>query len=501
MRAAAIFSSNMVLQREKPISVWGDARDGTLVSVRLADFSATATARDGVWRVQLPPMPAQEGLTMTVSSDDETHVFTNVSVGEVWLCGGQSNMEFELRNEKSGKALLASLTPKSGLRFYYTPKQRVKNDEFASIERNTCWNLATPETAGSWSAVGVYFALELHKRLGVTVGLIGCNWGGTSATAWISRDDIAAHNAIRSYLDDYDAAMAGKTEAQHIEEYNAYISYEGAWWQRCSAYYETHPDASWDEVTENCGESHYPPPMGPVCELRPAGLYDTMLSRVSPYTLRGFLYYQGESDDHKPRTYDILLQTLIARWRSDWHDDTLPFLVVQLPKYKPAADPDYCHWCLIREAQRKVCRTTKNTGLAVILDCGEFDNIHPKDKSQVGYRLALQAFYEVYGILDDAAANPPRYRDFYTDGSILTLRFDNAARGFRTDLSLNGFEIAGDDLEWHDAKAEIENDVITLQSDAVPHPLHARYAWRNYPDVTLYGANGLPVSPFCTDDI
>lgn len=499
MRAAAIFSDRMVLQREKPIAVWGDGTDGERVTVTFGGHSATDIIKDGKWRVTLPPMPAAEGLAMTVQGDAETVTFCNVAVGEVWLCGGQSNMEFEIKDDKHGAAVLESLTPDCGVRFYYTQKQRIKDETFDAVERNTAWQEADPESARCWSAVGLYFALELQKALGVTVGLIGCNWGGTSASAWVSRDVLEQNADIRAYIEDYEAAMAGKTEAEAIAEFDEYVEYQNKWWWEQYQLMQKRPDISWEETQEIIGESRYPGPMGPKNECRPCGCYETMLERVSPYTLRGFLYYQGESDDHRPAYYETLLTALIACWRRDWEDTALPFLNVQLPMFRYAADPDKKHWCGIREAQERVYHKLRNTGLAVIPDCGEFDNIHPTDKAPVGHRLFLQAMSEVYHLMPRSKTCAPMYRSSYVSGSTMIVQTEYAAGGFVLRGEPCGFELAGEDGVFYPAEAVLCPDCISLTAEAVPVPKYARYAWTNYMIPTVFGSNGLPLAPFRTD--
>lgn len=502
MRAAAVFSDHMVLQRDKRICVWGEATDGECIRVTLCEDTVTTTAQNGKWRVELPPMPACDHLTMTIVGAQDTIVFSDVAIGEVWLCGGQSNMEFEMHAEQNGTALLESLTPDCRVRFYYTPKQRMKDAQFELIERNTCWGLATPEGARAWSAVGLYFALELQKSLGVTIGLIGCNWGGTSASAWIPRAAMEAHTALHPYLADYDNAVAGKSTEELLQAYDDYLAYQDAWNVRYNECVKTHPGLTWENAEALCGKSQYPGPMGPKNEYRPSGLYETMLQRVCPYTLRGFLYYQGESDDHRPDTYAQLLEALIDQWRRDWQDAALPFLFVQLPMFRYAHAPDDQRWCKLREAQLLVSQKLRHTALAVIPDCGAFDDIHPKNKAPVGHRLALQALCEVYGVLPQAVAAPPAYDDYVIHGDTMELLFENAPDGFAVVDMPTGFELAGADGVFHPAQAVLNmprKGRITLHCDAVPKPCYARYLWTNYTDtISLYSVNGLPVSPFRT---
>lgn len=499
MRAAAIFSDRMVLQREKPIAVWGDGKDGFRVTVTLGGQSASGTVTDGKWRVTLPPMPAAEGLTMYIRCGAIAIRFTDIAVGEVWLCGGQSNMEYEIRNEKNGRALLDSLTPECGVRYYYTPKQRMIDGSFDAVERNTCWCTASPETAGAWSAVGLYYALELQKKLGVTVGLIGANWGGTSASAWVSRDVLTQNRAIAPYIEEYDRAVAGRSPDELLAEFDAYAAYQDKWYCDYTKLMEEHPETGWDEAQTILGPSRYPGPMCPKNETRPCGCFETVLMRVCPYTLRGFLYYQGESDDHRPETYGLLLEALIDCWRRCWGDPALPFLLVQLPMFRYRHEPDRMHWCLIREAQQQTADKLRNVGLAVLADCGELDNIHPADKAPVGHRLALQALCHVYGRLSPQLADAPAAVSSYVRGSTVVVRTRRAADGFVLKGEPCGFELCGADGVYHPAHAQLSPDCITLTAEAVPEPCAARYAWRNYTEVTVFGRNGLPLAPFRTD--
>ena len=223
-----------------------------------------------------------------------------------------------------------------------------------------------------------------------------------------------------------------------------------------------------------------------------------MLTRICPYTLRGFLYYQGESDDHRPETYAELLEALILRWRSDWGDDALPFLNVQLPMFRYANEPDKKHWCRIREAQMQVYRKLRHTGLAVLTDCGELDNIHPVDKAPVAHRLYLQAMSEVYHLLPRAAACAPAYRESYASGRVMNVYCDHAANGWMLKGEPTGFELAGADGEFYPAAAAFAPGCITLTAKAVAEPRFARYAWSNYTEVTVFGRNGLPLAPFRT---
>lgn len=497
---ASVYSSNMVLQRDKNVVIRGEANDGAVITAEINGVKGETTARDGKWRLILPPMPAGGPYDMKISCSDggserAEKCFTNVMIGEVWLCGGQSNMELELQNCKGGKEILETLTPDCNVRFYYTNKKSMIDEDMLAAERNTCWNEAGKDSSRAWSAVGFFFARKLAKELGVTVGLIGCNWGGTSASTWVDKETLLNCAETRSYVDEYEKAIEGKSVEQQIAEYDEYAEYQRKWYERSQEVYAKDPKCPWDKVQEICGVNKYPGPMGCKNELRPGGLYETMLQRVCPYTLRGFLYYQGESDDHKPDSYYRLFTELIKVWRRDWNDDELPFIMVQLPMFKYAADPDYKHWCKIRDAQMKAFRTVKNTGIAVISDCGEFDNIHPVDKLPVGERLCLQAEKLVYG-MDIDAFGPLFGTAVLKDGGV-EISFDHAEKGFdiKTE-SIDGFELAGADGEPHAAEAEIRGDKIFVKSAEVPAPAEVRYDWSNWIVPSVFGKNGIPLAPF-----
>ena len=355
----------------------------------------------------------------------------------------------------------------------------------------------TPKAQRHGAQLDFFFARKLAKELGVTVGLIGCNWGGTSGSAWVDRKTLDTNKELNSYLEEYDKAIEGKSVQEQEKEYADYLDYDKAWNEKSQEVYKKEPDASWDKVQELCGENKWPGPINCVNPYRPAGLFETMLSRVCPYTLRGFLYYQGESDDHKPNTYYTLLTSLISLWRNIWNDEKLPFIIVQLPMFKYKNDPDYKHWCLIREAQMRAFQTVKNTGIAVITDCGELDNIHPTDKLPVGERLCLQAQKLAYGM--NVKAFGPIYSSYeYINGGI-KLSFEYAENGFNVkDEEPIGFEIAGEDKKFYPAKAEITENKIFISSEKVSVPVYARYCWVNYGEVNIYNETGIPLAPFRT---
>ncbi len=508
LRAAAIFSDHMVLQRGKPVKVWGMDYPNRTVTVEIDGRKAASSVKGNKWEVTLPPFESYGGsYEMTVSDGIDSVVYRDIVIGEVWLAGGQSNMELELQSCSTGHEELEHISESGkNVRFYYTPKNPYKDDFFYAQERDTCWSLSDRESSKCWSAVGYYFAKKLSAELNCTVGVIGCNWGGTSASNWISHERLCCDSDTKSYVDEYDKAMEGKTFEDYLEDLEEYRRWEAEWQPKINEYYSLHPDGSWDEAQEYAGSlSRWPEPLGPKSPFRAAGLYETMLMRVCPYTLAGFIYYQGESDDHKPQMYAKLFSMLIEQWRSDWNDDGLPFICVQLPMFINKGEEDRKNWCLIREAQMHVHQTTANTGIAVILDCGEYGNIHPVNKVPVGDRLALQALANVYGTISPEDAYGPIYRCCYPVGDSMAVRFDYSdgmyvvgEDGTRRNFgNIDGFEISGADGVYCPAEAELKEDgTVIVRSDKVTEPVNVRFMWVNYGNVTLFNKNGIPAAPF-----
>lgn len=486
----------MVLQREKNIRIWGTGTEDTLITISIGEFSVCSKVKNNKWTAVLPSMKAGGPYALSITDGNSSILFYNVMLGEVWLAGGQSNMELELQNSKNGKEVVANIKNEN-VRFYNTLRLSYIDEEFFEKESKNHWEECTPENAGTWSAVAYYYAKKLSEELNVTVGIIGCNWGGTSASAWISRESLELDRDTNTYVQEYDNANKGRSFEEYLKQLEDYNIWYEQWQKKVDKCYAEKPDILWSQVLKIAGECHWPEPLGPKSPFRAAGVYETMLKRIMPYTLRGFIYYQGESDDHKPKMYGKLLTKLIEQWRNDWEDEELPFIFVQLPMFIGREDKDNKHWALIREAQMRVHKTIKNTGLAVILDCGEFDNIHPVDKEPVGVRLSMQALYHVYG--KALKAYGPIYKSFEYKASGIEINFDYAEAGMvLKGEKAEGFEIAGEDKNYKEAAAEICGNKIFVYSKEVSNPKYVRYSWTNYGSVTIFGKNGLPLAPFRT---
>ena len=533
-KTAAVFSDHMVLQRNKYISIFGEGAYGTSVTASLFDdkgnlLSKNSTLIDnGHWLLQLEPQKAQTGCVLKITNENNVITFSDIAIGEVWLAGGQSNMEFELQNCKEGPDELKDDTAGKNVRFYYTNKIAWIDEHFYEAERNTCWQTWSSSTKGAWSAVGFFFAKKLAEDLGCTVGLIGCNWGGTSASAWMRREYLEADRDLNTYLTDYEEATRGKSIEQQCKEYDDYEIENAKWQEQYSKLWEKDHFITWEQAEKTLGKNPWPGPASCKNPYRPTGLYDCMVSRILPYTLKGVLWYQGESDDHKPRYYSKLFSALIENWRTDWHDADLPFVFVQLPVHRYQADPDYRHWCIVREQQAKVHASVKNAWITNCFDLGQFSDIHPVAKKEVGLRMEKNALANVYQLSPSVDAMAPQIEgchpvfDEETQKGSIVLTFSNAPLGFevREDEvrfeeykkmesaqgvtvpeDFTSFEVAGNDGAWQPAKFALGGsdgklNQIVLCSEKVQRPVAARYGWYNYGPVTIYGKNGLPLCPF-----
>ncbi len=549
IQVAAVFSDNIVLQRNKIINIfgwidWKEKDKEIFVKAELFNKNGDLLGENTriytnpvkKWVISLPSQEAQEecSLKIWLNQSTEAIVFSNIAIGEVWLAGGQSNMEFELGNCTEGPQELADTSGENGaknVRFYYTNKIAWMDQHFYQAEKNTAWQTWDSPNKNAWSAVGFFFAKKLAADLGCTVGVIGCNWGGTSASAWMRREYLEKDEDLRTYLTEQEEATAGKSIDQQCREYEEYEVIQAEWQKKCDALYAANPEITWAKVEETLGKSPWPGPRSCKNPYRPCGLYDCMVNRILPYTLKGVLWYQGESDDHKPYSYAKLFSKLIDNWRTDWKDPELPFVFVQLPNHRNEYDKDFKHWCLIRSVQEKVHHMVKNAFMTCALDLGQFNDIHPKAKKVVAERMEENALANVYNLKKAQDVLSPMLKGYTIKGADpsdansfgkIILTFDNAATGFvaREDKinldyykrmeqhqgnsvspAFTGFEIAGSDGIFYPAayrlgQSEKDFNTITLSSPLVKNPVSARYAWYNYGPVNIFGKNGLPLAPF-----
>jgi sialate O-acetylesterase len=387
--------------------------------------------------VRLSPMKAGGPFDMAISGEN-TIVLKNVMVGEVWICSGQSNMEFALASSWQGKEAVEN-SADSGLHLF---KVAHTASAVPLEETKGAWEECGPATSGSFSAVGYFFGAKLRKDLNVPVGLIKSGWGGTRAEAWTSRAAIMETFGYTGILDNYSMPAVNQ----------------------------------------------------------PAALYQGMINPLMPYAIRGVIWYQGEANAGRAWKYKTLFPAMIKCWRENWGQGDFPFLFVQLAPYMKRSDaPQESTWAELREAQLETSLNVPNTAMAVITDVGEELDIHPKKKAPVGERLASAAEALSYG--KKIIYGGPLYKSMKVEGGRAVISFTSIGRGLEArDGELTGWTICGADRKFVNAKAEIAGETVVVSSPEVVEPVAVRYGWYNFPVVNLWNKDGFPASPFRTDD-
>ena len=477
----AIFSDHMVLQRDVPIPVWGRAEAGEEVSVTIAGQTKTTKAgADGKWRVKLDKISAAEPVSCTVRGKNEI-VISDVLAGEVWLCSGQSNMGFVVRDAENFEQEKAAAEHPKLRMFIVTSGAATEPQE----KCNGKWIVCGPETVGGFSATAYFFGRDLQAKLGAPVGLIHSSVGGTPIEAWTSL-----------------AAQKDVPEVQPIFE-----SWEKriATWDpaKVQADFET-KNAAYPALAEKAKADGKPAPRKPTMPVepaidshRPANLFNGKIAPLIPYAIKGAIWYQGEANSGSPAAglaYRKQLPLLISDWRARWGQGDFPFAWVQLPDFVNGSSDG---WCLVREAMLQSLRLP-HTGMAVTLGLGEKHNVHPVKKQEVGRRLSLWALGTVYGGKGETSG--PLYAGHKIDGSDVTITFTHADGLTAAGGELKGFVIAGDDHEWKPALTKIDGDKIIVSTPDGANAAAVRYAWASDPEWSLTNAAGLPASPFRTDD-
>ena len=481
LRIAAVFSDHMVLQRGLPARVFGEA-DGP-VRVALAGAEAVAApGPDGRFCAALPAMVAGGPYELIVACGEVRRVFHDVMVGEVALCGGQSNMEFRLRDDANGPAEVAA--GEDGLLRFYTVNEEAKvDDAMLARERETAWKPLAPNTCGDVSAVAYYAGRRLRAALGVPVGMLICCIGGTEISSWISREALADTPDGPAMLAEFDAAVAGVTDGQFIREEAAYNARVKAWCDIADAMKAAKPGVPISEIVAKAGDFPWPPPMGPFMLRRPGGPWDTMVRRITPYGTMGLLWYQGESDSGKAAHYDARLEKLIDEWRIAFENPDMKVVVAQLPNYD--TDPASEDWPAIRRAQQAVCDRVPGCALSCLIDCGDSKDLHPWKKAIPGARMADALLWLAHGI--GTGAQSPRLERVEASADGLLLTFTRPLAPLKDDLS----SLLADGSP---ATAVLTPDGALKVP--VPGAKKLTYAWQNDPKPCLFDPDGLPVLPF-----
>ena len=495
LKLAAIFRDHMVVQRNKAIAVFGTGTPHCIISVSLhTSATRTKVTEDGTWCAMLPPLSVGEGYSLIVSDGTEQCICKDIAVGEVWLAGGQSNMEMALLDSANGAAVCKAYNG-TQIRFYQVPKRAVVDTELAALEAKTTWKIAASENVGEMSAVAFYFAQKLTEKLDCVIGIVDCYWGGTSVACWMSRRTMENFTVGQAQLAAYKEQVGAKTAEQYAAEMQEYDAAYQHWQTQIDACRTENPDITWNELHERCGECPWPQPTGWQSPFCPNNLHTSMILRIAPYTLRGFLYYQGEEDVSRYAGYSDMLNALVKQWRMDWNDWELPFLFVQLPMYIAVDAEEDGIWAMQREQQSIANAMLKNASMIALTDCGEFDNIHPLDKKTPGQRLAQLAEQMVYG---NGAEITPTVQTMYTDGIALYVTFSHITDTLvlkETD-SQTCF-VAGMDDIFYPAEVELTaSDTIRIFSPSVDMPQSVKYAWYNYGEAAWFTKNGLAVPSF-----
>jgi sialate O-acetylesterase len=472
----SLISDNMVLQQHAKMSVWGKADPGESVTVEMGpDTVQTIAAKNGNWAVKLDPLKSGGPYDMTVSGKNSISIH-NIAIGEVWVCAGESNMEYKVNAARNGREEMAEAD---------LPMVRVFMVKHATAEKPAAdceggWVVCDPNTVKDFSAVGYFFARELNRGMHVPMGLIQSTWGPSPIEAWMPQETLEKDADLHGALDRYQTALAAYPDA--MKAYQARL-------------------ADWN-TAKAAGQPAPRMPMAPLepgGTREPAGLYNGMISPLTRYAIRGVLWYQGESNTSEPELYGKLFPAMIDAWRMAWGDGAFPFLYAQLSDFLARrAEPGESRWAELREAQANTLSVPK-TGMVVTADTGEEREMHPANKQDVGHRFALLAEKMVYG-QEEVTASGPVFAGMEISGGKAVLTFTHTDGGLvATSGTLKGFAIAGADGSFVWAKAQLSGNKVIVQSPEVPAPAAVRYGWADFPDGNLFNGNGLPAGPFRTD--
>lgn len=469
LKMPELFTDNMVLQYGEPLKIHGTADAGEKVTVAIGKQKQQAvTASNGKWSVELQPLTAGGPYTLTVSAGKQKLTYTNVLAGEVWLCSGQSNMEFYLNWSNTAKQDVPQAANNNIRLFDMKARWRTDAKEWdASVldslnhlqyYKDTEWTVCSPETAGNFSAVAYYFGKKLQDSLQVPVGLICNAIGGSPTEAWVDRNTLEYQ---------FPAILRDWTQNDFIQD-----------WVRGRA-------------ALNVKKSTYKQQRHPY---EPCYLYESGIRPLQQFPIKGIIWYQGESNAHNKEAHEKLFKLLVESWRKNWGDAGLPFYFVQLSSI------DRPSWTWFRDSQRLLMAEIANTGMAVSSDRGDSLDVHPKQKKEVGERLAAWALNKTYGY-KNVIPSGPLYKSVRFDGKNVYVSFDYAEGLSASDgKPIRTFEVAGEDGLFHPAQAVVEKNQIKVWSDKVKNPKTVRYGWQPFTRANLVNGAGLPASTFRAED-
>lgn len=495
-----IFQNNMIFQRNKPIFLWGKCSSHCNLRITLGDHEVTCVTEKSDFCCTLPAMEAAVDLSLSIFEEGDRSpliCLKNIVVGDIWLAGGQSNMEYFLRYEAHWNET-RTLPKNPMIRMYNCPQIAFKGQQ-RDLPDSGYWFKDQDPAMASFSAPAYHFARILQPSLNIPIGIIGCNWGGTPARAWVDRSYLDTPD-MRFYLEEYERNLAAQDMVALKKESMDYWAFEDSY----------HHQMEWRSVMYGITEAEQKEwiaqhksdpvlPLGPYHHYRPCGLYETMIQKIAPFPIKGVLWYQGESDADHPDSYDKMLDTLVQCWRDTWKDNTLPFLLVQLAPFQQWLECGGEAYPQLREKQDIAAHNIPNTYLTSIMDIGMYEDIHPKEKREVGRRLALLAQNHIYGM--DCLSDPPEFVHGSRKGSTIHLNFANTGDA----LSLRGntiqaLKVCQGNQILAIQQCRIERDTVDIEVNFLSsESVTISYAEESYCEVNLYNSAGVPAKPFhCT---
>ncbi|WP_197529198.1 sialate O-acetylesterase [Aeoliella mucimassa] len=488
LRLPSLFTDHMVLQRDEPVPVWGWSDPQATVYVVFAGQTKTTTAdENGRWQVTLDPLSVGDPRSLVVEAKQDRLEVKDVLVGEVWICSGQSNMQYALAANADGDLDTLHL-PNPNLRYLTVNGVGTQKtcDDF-----DGAWETDQPGVRKEFSAIGYHFGNRLQGTLGVPIGLIDHSWGGSSCEAWVPREELSGNPLYEPLLKRWDDLVAESDEPAEREKY-ARIHQD--WKNRMlEAVAAGEPIPNWQRPRHQL-----------LSQKRPSNLYHSRVEPLMPMAFRGVIWYQGETNASRAEQYRELFPLMIDTWREHWGQGEFPFYWVQLADYRAEREhPSESDWAELREAQTFTLDRVANTAQVVIIDAGDGIDVHPSDKQLVGDRLARIALTRDYGI--EVPYLYPRFVSMEVKEGSIVVELDNVGGGLKTHdkKPVLGFAIAGEERNWVWAEARItgnKRNKVEVSSDEVPEPVAVRYAWADNPVCNLNSSHDLPVTPFRTDD-
>ncbi|WP_269523130.1 sialate O-acetylesterase [Coraliomargarita parva] len=481
IKMPSIFGHRMVLQRDMQTPIWGTADPGEEVIVEIGEQRhQTQADAQGAWKVLLTPMPAGGPYLLKVKGKN-TLTFNDVLMGDIWICAGQSNMQWPVMYSKNAPLEIATANYPE-IRLLTFP---VQGRQEPQIYFKETWQACTPRSAKAFSGVGYFFGRDIHKATNVPIGLVDISWGSSAIESWIDRETLEATGVSDEYIATKEKRAAEYTDEEHAKRVAEYRTNMEEWKQTKS------------------GQRPEPPKDPRYNQYRPANIYNGMLYGAIGYGIKGAIWYQGESNARNAEAYHTLFPTMIEMMREDWDQGDFPFYWVQLTSFRfQPKEPGNDSWARLREAQTMTLDKLPNVGQAVTLDAGEVYTIHPEDKQTVAHRLARLALAKDYGF-NEIPCESPRFKSMEIQGSKALLTFDHVDKGLHAydSKEVKGFAIAGEDMNfvWADAKVT-GKDSIEVWSDSIKAPVAVRYAWAQNPDANVRDRNSLLLTPFRTDD-